>query len=75
MEINFFRVLKKTKVNSLGRSIDITSCLQCRQFLRMESLQSLTRLRSQVGYAELKETADYRANIGVTIIGAPIIGQ
>ena len=30
---------------------------------------------TQVGFAELKETADDRANIGGTIIGAPIIGQ
>ena len=30
---------------------------------------------SQVGFAELKETADDRVNIGGTIIGAPIIGQ
>ena len=30
---------------------------------------------SQVGFAELKETADDRANIGGTIIAAPIIGQ
>ena len=30
---------------------------------------------SQVGFAELKKTADDRANIGGTIIGAPIVGQ
>ena len=30
---------------------------------------------TQVGFAELKETADNRANIGGTIIGAKIIGQ
>ena len=30
---------------------------------------------TQLGFAELKETADYRANIGGTIIGAPIVGQ
>ena len=30
---------------------------------------------SQVGFAELKETADDRANIGGTIISAPIVGQ
>ena len=30
---------------------------------------------TQVGFAELKETADDRANIGGTIIGAPIVGQ
>ena len=30
---------------------------------------------AQVGFAELEETADDRANIGGTIIGAPIIGQ
>ena len=29
----------------------------------------------QVGFAELKRTADDRVNIGGTIIGAPIIGQ
>ena len=29
----------------------------------------------QVGFAELKETADNRVNIGGSIIGAPIIGQ
>ena len=32
-------------------------------------------LWSQVGFAELKETADNRANIGGTIVGAPIVGQ
>ena len=30
---------------------------------------------TQVGFVELKETADDRANIGRTIIDAPIIGQ
>ena len=34
-----------------------------------------TVLTPQVGFAELKETADDRANIGGTIIGAPIVGQ
>ena len=29
---------------------------------------------SQVGFAKLKETADDRADIGATIIGAPIVG-
>ena len=29
----------------------------------------------QVGFVELKETADDWANIGGTIIGAPIVGQ
>ena len=32
-------------------------------------------LISQVRFAELKEAADNRANIGGTIIGAPIVGQ
>ena len=31
--------------------------------------------RSQVGFAEFNNTADNRANIGGTIIGAPIVGQ
>ena len=30
---------------------------------------------SQVGFAEFNNTADNRANIGGTIIGAPIVGQ
>ena len=30
---------------------------------------------THVGFAELKETADDRANIGGTIIGGPILGQ
>ena len=30
---------------------------------------------TQVGFAELKKTADNRVNIGGTIIGAPIVGQ
>ena len=30
---------------------------------------------TQVGFADLKETADDRATIGGTIIGAPIVGQ
>ena len=32
-------------------------------------------VRTQVGFAELKKTADDRTNIGGTIIGAPIVGQ
>ena len=32
-------------------------------------------LLPQEGFAELKKTADSRANIGGTIIGAPIVGQ
>ena len=30
---------------------------------------------TQVGFAEFTNTADNRANIGGTIIGAPIVGQ
>ena len=30
---------------------------------------------TQVGFAEFNNTADNRANIGGTIIGAPIVGQ
>ena len=30
---------------------------------------------SQVGFAEFNKTSDNRANIGGTIIGAPIVGQ
>ena len=30
---------------------------------------------TQVGFAELKKTANNRANIGDTFIGVPIIGQ
>ena len=30
---------------------------------------------AQVGFAEFNNTADNRANIGGTIIGAPIVGQ
>ena len=37
--------------------------------------EKLTRLRTQVGFAELKKTADNQANIGGNIIGAPIVGQ
>ena len=33
------------------------------------------QLESQVGFAEFNNTADNRANIGGTIIGAPIVGQ
>ena len=32
-------------------------------------------LLTQVGFAEFNNTADNRANIGGTIIGAPIVGQ
>ena len=32
-------------------------------------------ISSQVGFAEFNNTADNRANIGGTIIGAPIVGQ
>ena len=30
---------------------------------------------TKVGFAEFNNTADNRANIGGTIIGAPIVGQ
>ena len=33
------------------------------------------KVPAQVGFAELKKTADNRANIGGSIIGAPIVGQ
>ena len=35
----------------------------------------LSQVTSQVGFAEFNNTADNRANIGGTIIGAPIVGQ
>ena len=36
---------------------------------------SLASCDTQVGFAELKEMADDWADIGGTIIGAPIVGQ
>ena len=40
------------------------------------SAGSTSRLSAaQVGFAEFNNTADNRANIGGTIIGAPIVGQ
>ena len=33
------------------------------------------QLWTQVGFSELKKTADNRANIGGTIIGVPMVGQ
>ena len=38
-------------------------------------LSCKTTRTPQVGFAELKETTDDRANIVGTIIGAPIVGQ
>ena len=38
-------------------------------------LNLLTDNLTQVGFAEFNNTADNRANIGGTIIGAPIVGQ
>ena len=35
----------------------------------------IEKLIIQVGFAELKKTADNWANIGGTIIGVPIVGQ
>ena len=32
-------------------------------------------ITTQVGFAEFNNTADNRANVGGTIIGAPIVGQ
>ena len=32
-------------------------------------------MRPQVGFTELKKTADNRANIGGTVIGVPIVGR
>ena len=34
-----------------------------------------TDVATQVGFAEFNNTADNRADIGGTIIGAPIVGQ
>ena len=42
---------------------------------RFISSLSIVIVTTQVGFAELKETADDRTNIGGTIIGAPIVGQ
>ena len=39
------------------------------------SLQPIENAAPQVGFAEFNNTADNRANIGGTIIGAPIVGQ
>ena len=36
---------------------------------------SKAKFNTQVGFAEFNNTADNRANIGGTIIGAPIVGQ
>ena len=47
--------------------------LPCGVFSTCTKLLSI--FLSQVGFAELKKTADNRANIGGTIIGAPIVGQ
>ena len=43
--------------------------------LYVRAAQFLLFLSSQVGFAEFNNTADNRANIGGTIIGAPIVGQ
>ena len=48
----------------------MTGCLK-----NVRNVEKLRYQISQVGFAELKETADDRANIGGTIIGAPIVGQ
>ena len=42
-------------------------------FARIYNLYTL--YTSEVRFAELKKTVDDRANIGGTIIGAPIVGQ
>ena len=53
-------------------------CRDCSQ----ENVCAIARLfrsgsfgSTQVGFAEFNNTADNRANIGGTIIGAPIVGQ
>ena len=38
-------------------------------------IQIVVIITAQVGFAEFNNTADNRANIGGTIIGAPIVGQ
>ena len=43
--------------------------------IKEEILETHVTCLSLVGFAELKETADGRANIGGPIIGAPIVGQ
>ena len=52
--------------HTLSGSMFLTSC---------ECYFSQQRRETQVGFAEFSNTADNRANIGGTIIGAPIVGQ
>ena len=62
------------------RFVDIRMviCEQTRKMVRSDHKKPYKNIWdqiSQVGFAELKETADDRANISGAIIGAPIVGQ
>ena len=58
------------------RLIVLRTCT-CRviSHLYRNELNVAERGEAQVGFAELKETADDRANIGGTIIGVPIVDR
>ena len=43
-------------------------------FYRLSRRPARRAVLTQVGFAEFNNTADNRANIGGTIIGAPIVG-
>ena len=53
--------------------IDFNSFFSVRDWTRRGKPR--TRASTQVGFAEFNNTADNRATIGGTIIGAPIVGQ
>ena len=55
--------------------IQIKNITKLNRLLHSRQMFHRSGLQSQVGFAEFNNTADNRANIGGTIIGAPIVGQ
>ena len=83
-----FDCMKSDIQTQLNKISVYSSALQCKKV--QSSIEKLHRskklrktenfsynlyIRGQVGFAEFNNTADNRANIGGTIIGAPIVGQ
>ena len=60
----------------LSQQLEKSGCYNQENYVQLiSSSAQRAELVSQVGFAEWKETADDRANIGGTIIGAPVVDQ
>ena len=66
---------KCVKIRPRVISVNRVIFLKIHFYTFFSTLKVGTFLSTQVGFAEFSNTADNRANIGGTIIGAPIVGQ